>query len=553
MDNLWRLSTWQKHKKEVYFIYKKESVMPIKKYLKSMYLLLFIIAAICTQNFLIPETSANKEVENLPVIRYYQGKLESDYLPYYKKFVISGSTKLHNYDADIVKLNVEINKDYCWVRPYNDTTTEFRIVVDKLEKLGKEYKLIFSFYTNPFKNKDFVKNIANNLIENLEKKFKSSSSITLDEIKKEAAEELKKAVDNKCKDISKESQCYQISGNNCPTIMQQGCSTKEFDFSTPVAELLMDFLSKDLLFNYYDVQYKNARVKFEECYDENKKNESDEILKEMNEKIKNENDQGKKGKMKKDLKDFKEALAEPEKAPEKLVDRIKENWGTLYADHKSFLSDIISKIDNIRTPYRIKEEKKKEIAEIKGGDDPDKIRTKLMNEFEIALSDFYIESYNNIRVGEVTWTNETEIKRLRISSMFGYGACALSSSETQLDGFAYMGVKVRLGPVDRKIEKPYPYFRSRLSLSFGTVFKSDITYKGQKQDKAVGGIQPMIGINYDIDRWLGINCGFLFFRQPNINPLAVDKKKIRMALYLGVSFDIDIFNEIRDWFGNEKK
>lgn len=147
---------------------------------------------------------------------------------------------------------------------------------------------------------------------------------------------------------------------------------------------------------------------------------------------------------------------------------------------------------------------------------------------------------------------KAEIDRLWIGTIVGAGGARLGGASADLNVFMYAGAKFYFGPVDPDLPRNRMYATdlSHWALTVGGVIGT-LTYKSQQQADLFAGLKPMVGISYEPHPMLVFNLGAIFFRQPSINPLATNiTSKQRVGAYLGLNFDIDLVNRIREGLKN---
>jgi hypothetical protein len=169
-----------------------------------------------------------------------------------------------------------------------------------------------------------------------------------------------------------------------------------------------------------------------------------------------------------------------------------------------------------------------------------------------ALTDrlgvFYVEQAAVV-LDQVVWKSHAHISALRIGTSYGFTAVGLSPGQNPgLDAVGNITLRFYFGPVDKDLPSPYTYptIRSRFALLMGTDFSSEVRYEGEAQADLFGGLKPMVGLGYDVNRFLGVDAGLIFYRQPTLNPL--DDAAVgdpRASPYLGLSFDFNIFNRLQ--------
>ncbi|MCB0706977.1 MAG: hypothetical protein KDC34_16795 [Saprospiraceae bacterium] len=162
-----------------------------------------------------------------------------------------------------------------------------------------------------------------------------------------------------------------------------------------------------------------------------------------------------------------------------------------------------------------------------------------------------IETYSSYVITSPEEISVTELNAIKIGTAFGGGMVGFNTFQDNkdLDVFGYTALKFYLLPVDKRIAQPYlagPYFINKLSILVGVSVSGDLNYHGQILDKAVG-FYPIIGLSYDVNRYLSIDLGTTLFKQPSISPLTNDSD-IRIGPVIGINFDGDLFNRFNALF-----
>lgn len=146
-----------------------------------------------------------------------------------------------------------------------------------------------------------------------------------------------------------------------------------------------------------------------------------------------------------------------------------------------------------------------------------------------------------------TWASKAQIDKLRTGSVIGFGAAVFDPSDSEdreAKGNAYLGLKYRFALIDRDLPQVYRGWSTRMSATFGVLLSNDLKYRGQDMND-IGGVMPVLGIALDINPDFNLTVGAVFFNQPKANPLA-DDSDLRVALWLSLDFDADLFNRIRE-------
>lgn len=144
-----------------------------------------------------------------------------------------------------------------------------------------------------------------------------------------------------------------------------------------------------------------------------------------------------------------------------------------------------------------------------------------------------------------------DLQAVRFSPVIGFAFAPMNlARKIDWQFFGILAVKYYLGPVDKRVAKPY-LVNNRLSLMAGVVASSELKYHGQVMENAGLGVKPIIGIGYDIGPLVGINMGTVLFQQSSVNPL-ISQSKLRGAALVSLTIDIDLFNRLRNLFANQK-
>jgi hypothetical protein len=152
---------------------------------------------------------------------------------------------------------------------------------------------------------------------------------------------------------------------------------------------------------------------------------------------------------------------------------------------------------------------------------------------------------------ETAWTDSTTAKAVRIGTAFALGPVLLGlcpgcdSPGTEGEVVALALLKIHLGPVDRRHPDAFAEPKSRWAVNVGVKIKSDLNYRGQKQEDLFSGLMPALGLSYDRDRLISINAGALLYRQPSPNPFNLSRRGgPRAAPYLMVGLELDLINRL---------
>ncbi|MCK4761415.1 MAG: hypothetical protein KAW12_04385 [Candidatus Aminicenantes bacterium] len=496
--------------------------------------------------------------ETFPAFEYYGGNILTESLPYYRKFEIKGSTALTKGNADVVELIVwyknKIKQTKYWFRPEGSKTKEFRIVVDRLENTGGKYKFIFRFFSNPLIKRDVFKRIMQAMVNDILDKIERNQTVYIDDYQTILNEHAKKEL--KTISLFSQNNIYKIVNIEKENIekLKKIDSDKipEYELTEEMKQKLFLAISKEEVkirkgeeFQIELSKYKTANA-----------NEIEELIKKIEnviEKLKKDpKESAKNDKLRrKNLENLKAAIDDPTTIdPKGINDFYEKHWPKEIQDDE-ILSQILSSASGIYDINKKILENQKILEGLYGKNG--EIYGWLSGEMVELLRDIFILSTaQSVDVDIDIEELGIDINKLRLSAYFGYGLgffyvkrdANTKATDTETDMFAFLGVKIRPVKVDRSVSKPFPNLLSRFSFTLGTVFRSKVAIKGQEQLEAFAGMMPTFGINYDISRYFGIQSGIVLFRQPHINPLVKDDYGVKAAVFLGIAYDIDVFNTL---------
>ncbi|MDN5202521.1 hypothetical protein QQ008_14130 [Fulvivirgaceae bacterium BMA10] len=174
---------------------------------------------------------------------------------------------------------------------------------------------------------------------------------------------------------------------------------------------------------------------------------------------------------------------------------------------------------------------------------------KLLGELTIGLK--ALNSYET--QGSTTPSTKEAVEAIRIGTTFGGSIVFLDVfGQSRQDAISYVGLKFFLSPVDKRIADPYigkDGIFKKTSILVGFQTGGDLNYKGQELLDAVG-IKPILGFSYDINRYISVDIGSIFFIQPSISPLT-NSEELKSALIVGISLDADALNRFRALFTSD--
>lgn len=498
---------------------KKDNKMRIKNDSAKQLILIFLFPLLFNGNIYSEEKSPiNGGNDKEPVLDFVQGKLNKRYLPFNQSFTIAGSTKINeslNIDAVIAKIRTSKDKeiindkgeqDIFWTR--NDKTeTTFSINVDPLPKWKYKYYITLIF----------CKQIEDILVNKFVDLF---------------TERLKEIFINQ-----KGSNKYQIFDlfktsfkNIFPANPIYYIREKAISYEAANEEAIMSMLDRELAKNYRYNKFTNLILKQKQTDEDfgNFKTNCEDVIRDKNEnpdkynEIKAEIDNLLKVNKKEDL----PSLANTIKSIQIKIEN-KNNFSKVNVLLKS--STIA--VDNINSLKNTNQEVIDSLDQLK-----------------LQIRNVFTESFRSQIFKPTYIESETELDRVMVGTVFGFGTALLSMKYPELGGFAYMGFKLYFGPVDRRLMDPYLTKLSRWSILVCLLYKSELIYKGQTLGDFWGGFKPLVGIGFDLPlpilKAISINGGFIFYSQPNINPLAAPDPKPKISIFCGLSFDFDLINRL---------
>lgn len=152
-----------------------------------------------------------------------------------------------------------------------------------------------------------------------------------------------------------------------------------------------------------------------------------------------------------------------------------------------------------------------------------------------------------------SWDTEASTDALQVGTAIGGAGAWLSNGEgARRDGFMFVALRFYLAPVDRSLPLPWSEQKARFSVDIGSLYGSTLSYLGQKQREAFGGLTPTLGGSFDVNTKLALSAGIVLFRQPSVNPAAKDVTNLRIAPYVGLSLDADVLNRLKGLLSDKK-
>jgi hypothetical protein len=546
-----------------------------------LFLVVLILTLLGIQPLSISALGEEKKEEpspsapGIPTLNYStsNGKIVQDFLPYYKSFRIVGSTKLPDIDADWVRLeiwkigkkafkkakkrqnaNKSLNEIFeeqfeggsidpivtrNWKRGLGDNTSTFELIVPPLTGWKKRYFFTFTFYDKPDKDSKFIKKIVDSIIKELQKKLESSGQVTGTDVKNL----LNSVVQSEITGLTANSDFHSLNTNQINPRKNRSIDVFKFDDHPLVGTIQRMAVDKVVLKN----AEKNL-MDFSNQVSNINDNDFGKLINELNVCLDKAIKDGVVEKLpfnRDDIELLKDLKKKPEMVPrhfdEKFIDINTPQWAfRKISDTKNILQQLIDAFTQVYIVNEIRNNFNENMD-------------KIIADLKKVLAGFYVKHSTVFAECKVPFTSdETELDRLRIGTIYGLGGAILNASngdkldfeEAQLDLFSYVGIKYYLGPVDRRRPRPFLTNMSRWSIHIGAVLKSEITYKGQDMTGMFGDMIPTFGIGFDLNPTFCLNLGVLLFKQPGINPLSEAKEK-KWALFLGFSYDIDLFNTIK--------
>jgi len=113
-----------------------------------------------------------------------------------------------------------------------------------------------------------------------------------------------------------------------------------------------------------------------------------------------------------------------------------------------------------------------------------------------------------------------EVDAIRIGTAFGGALVGLNlpDESRSFDALGYSALKFYLRPVDKRLPQR---------------------------------VYPLLGISFDVNRYMSIDLAGTLFAQPSLSPLT-QNTNLRVGPVLGINFDGDLFNRFQTLFsGNQ--
>lgn len=149
-----------------------------------------------------------------------------------------------------------------------------------------------------------------------------------------------------------------------------------------------------------------------------------------------------------------------------------------------------------------------------------------------------------------SWGAAADVRKLQIGTAVGGGAALLSPAHnSEWDGLMFVALRFYFAPVDRSLPQPWSSPLAHFAFDAGTLYRSTPSFRGQQLENASGDFSWIFGLSYDppVTRWLAFSAGLMLFKQPSVNPANNGvHKKLHSAWYVGLSSDFDALNQLKD-------
>lgn len=116
-------------------------------------------------------------------------------------------------------------------------------------------------------------------------------------------------------------------------------------------------------------------------------------------------------------------------------------------------------------------------------------------------------------------------------------------------GFIYTVIHFYLRPINQDVYLPlfrFNEFRERFSIFAGLAIGK--MYSGKEVTDLFDRGNPLLGAGWRLTRIFKLNCGFVWFKQSNSNPL-ITEKETKESVFVGASFDFDFGTLIKPFSG----
>ncbi len=119
-------------------------------------------------------------------------------------------------------------------------------------------------------------------------------------------------------------------------------------------------------------------------------------------------------------------------------------------------------------------------------------------------------------------------------------------AQMELNLITYLGAKFYFSKVDKAlfIQDPYPLIRDRFSLLVGARATGRLNYRGATFGNVIG-VQPIVGLSFDLNRALSLDAGMVLFSEESLSPLN-SLSRVRTAPFIGISLDANAFNGVKN-------
>ena len=147
----------------------------------------------------------------------------------------------------------------------------------------------------------------------------------------------------------------------------------------------------------------------------------------------------------------------------------------------------------------------------------------------------------------------------RFTAVAGAGVAMLNAhlfgdhGPIEYQPLTYLAVKYYLGNVDKRVDNPYldqtgsrPSLKNKLSILAGWKIGGDLSFQGRSLQTVVG-INPIVGVSYDLNRYISLDLFGIFFKQSHINPLDTNTT-LSLSPCLALSADFDLINRLKHLF-----
>lgn len=201
-----------------------------------------------------------------------------------------------------------------------------------------------------------------------------------------------------------------------------------------------------------------------------------------------------------------------------------------------FLNEVDSYIESLIDRYERLNESKREEARTQN----------IINSKTKAIDELYILA------GKTTKESKPKVNitpnKIKIDfTTLGIGGSLLNPLEkggSEFEPFAYLAIRYYLNPVDKGlVNKPYfdDSFISKTSIFVGFRLGKKISYRGAELEDLLFNMQPVLGIGYDLSRFITADLGVIGFRQSPLHPFESKKIK-RVGLFASINMSLDLFN-----------